>query len=238
MLSDLLIRSVLNGVLGGRSKRSRRARRFLHGPGGSFWSNPQTMLTAAGLAWGIFDTLQGQSGGSQGAGQAAASSSSSSQWWDPQVPSQPASPPPVPSVTPDGTAASSTTSAASDDVLRIVRLAISAAHADGAMNENERAAVLEQARKAGAGDLIERELASPMPLKSIVAGVTDPAAAATLYVLAFTVLRADEQLTGAERIYLAQLANLLHLDPAQVEGLEKNAGERIDAVADHEQVGG
>ena len=61
--------------------------------------------------------------------------------------------------------------------------------------------------------------------------MTDPAQRATLYVLAFTVLRADEQVTGAERIYLAQLAHLLGLDPATVQQLEKDTGERIDALA-------
>jgi uncharacterized membrane protein YebE (DUF533 family) len=68
--------------------------------------------------------------------------------------------------------------------------------------------------------------------------VTDPAAAATLYVLAFTILRADEQLTGAERIYLAQLAHLLQLDRETVAALEKNVGERIDALGDQGQLGG
>jgi uncharacterized membrane protein YebE (DUF533 family) len=59
-----------------------------------------------------------------------------------------------------------------------------------------------------------------------------------MYVLAFTVLRADEQLTGAERIYLAQLAHLLGLDPATVQRLEKDTGERIDALGDQGQLGG
>ncbi len=58
-------------------------------------------------------------------------------------------------------------------------------------------------------DLVERELQQPRPLAEIVAGVTDPAQRATLYNLAFAVVRADEQVGGAERIYLAQLANLL-----------------------------
>ena len=44
--------------------------------------------------------------------------------------------------------------------------------------------------------------------------------------LAFAILRADEQVRGAERIYLAQLANLLGLDPATVQELEADAGRR------------
>ncbi len=42
----------------------------------------------------------------------------------------------------------------SDDVTRMVRLAISAAQADGAMNEQERAAILQQATAAGAADAV------------------------------------------------------------------------------------
>ena len=119
-----------------------------------------------------------------------------------------------------------------------MQLAISAANADGVMSEKERAAVLQQAQSAGVGEIVQREMNHPRPLAEIVAGITDPAQRATLYVLAFTVLRADEQVTGAERIYLAQLAHLLELDPADVQQLEKDVGERIDALGDQGQLGG
>jgi uncharacterized membrane protein YebE (DUF533 family) len=126
----------------------------------------------------------------------------------------------------------------SDDALRLIRLAVSAANADGVMNDQERAAVLQQAQAAGVRDVLDREMAQARPLAEIVAGVTEPSQRATLYVLAFTVLRADEQLNGAERIYLAQLAHLLGLDRATVERLEKDTGERIDALGDQGQLGG
>jgi uncharacterized membrane protein YebE (DUF533 family) len=106
------------------------------------------------------------------------------------------------------------------------------------MSERERAAVIRRATDAGVGDLVDRELRETRPLKEIVEGITDPAAAATLYVLAFTIVRADEQVTGAERIYLAQLANLLHLDADTVQSLEKDTGERIDRLGDQGQLGG
>jgi len=127
---------------------------------------------------------------------------------------------------------------ADSEALRVVQLAISAANADGVMSEKERAAVLQQAQSAGVGEIVQREMNHPRPLAEIVAGISDPAQRATLYVLAFTVLRADEQVTGAERIYLAQLAHLLELDPADVQKLEKDAGERIDALGDQGQLGG
>ena len=58
--------------------------------------------------------------------------------------------------------------------------------------------------------------------------MTDANERATLYVLAFSVLRGDEQPSGAERIYLAQLANLLGLEPAEADRLEKSAAASID----------
>ena len=109
---------------------------------------------------------------------------------------------------------------------------------DGALNEHERAAILQQATAAGAKDLIETELRHPQPLPAIVDGVNDPVEAATLYVLAFTIMRADEQVTGAERIYLAQLANLLRLDNDTVARLERDTSERIDILGDQGQPGG
>ena len=139
--------------------------------------------------------------------------------------------PPLPNVGADG-------AGVGDEAMRLVRLAVSAANADGVMNEHERAAVVQQAQSAGVADVVERELQQRRPLAEIVAGVTDPAQRATLYVLAFTVLRADEQLNGAERIYLAQLAHLLTLDPQMVQRLEKDTGDRIDALGDQGQPGG
>jgi uncharacterized membrane protein YebE (DUF533 family) len=243
MIPEMLIDGVLSSVLGGRPKRSFGASRFLSG-GGGLWSNPQVLMTAAGLAWGVYETMQNGQPQTPG-GQPAPSQGA---WWPPSptaaggsgvTPAPGASgaetttPPPIPRpITNAGSPP------ASEDAVRIARLAISAANADGAISEQERAAVIRQATTAGVGDIVEREMQNPRPLREIVQGVTDPAAAATLYVLAFTILRADEQVTGAERIYLAQLANLLHLDADAVQALEKNTGERIDALGDQGQLGG
>ena len=198
---EFLVNGVLRGVLGGRPKKSKKALRYLtgRGGGGGWMSNPNTLLTAAGVVWGIFETMN------QPVSQT------------PQTPPSPALPP-LPDALPG----------VPTDALRIVRLAISAANADGVMHEAERAAVVAQAAASGASDLIAAELVQRRPLAEIVAGVADPAQRAVLYVLAFTVLRADEQISGSERIYLAQLANLLGLSPQDVQRLEQGASERID----------
>lgn len=210
----MLLNSVLRSVLGGRRKRSRGAMRYLGNSrspfggtlgsiGGSLLSNPNLLLTAAGVAWGIFETLE------QGNTPAANATQT------PPLPPLPAVGNPSPPM--------------SDQALQVVRLAISAAYADGSVSDQERAAILDQARIAGVDRIVEQELAQPRPLAEIVAGVHDDTYRGTLYVLAFGILRGDEQPTGAERIYLAKLAHLLGLDPGTVQQLERNAAKRIDA---------
>jgi uncharacterized membrane protein YebE (DUF533 family) len=48
--------------------------------------------------------------------------------------------------------------------------------------------------------------------------------------LMISAARADEAVTGGERIYLAQLANRLGLDAGAVARLEASAAARIDAA--------
>ena len=198
---SLLVDDVLRGVLGGRRKRSRNALRYLtgrRGIGGALLSNPNAMLTVAGLAWGVFETLNQK-----------------------QVPV--GSPvPPLPSL--------SGVQDVPADAVRIIRLAISAASVDGVISERERQAIIDQATDPAAAALVATELSRRQVLSDIVSGVTDQTQRATLYVLAYSVLRADdEQISGAERIYLAQLAHLLGLTPEDVQKLETDAGKRIDA---------
>ena len=128
-----------------------------------------------------------------------------------------------------GSAASPTANNISPEALRIVRLAISAAHADGSVSDTERAAILDQAKTAGVSGVVDVEMQQPRPLAEVVAGVSDAAQRATMYVLAYSMVRGDEQPSGAERIYLAQLANLLGIDVATVQELEQKAASRIDA---------
>lgn len=217
MDESVLLNGVLRAVLGGRGRRrrSRRALNYLTGGGrGSFWTNPATLLTAAGVAWGIYETMQNSSGGgSEGSGGSISSEGSSS------AGSQSS-----------GSVGSQTAGAVSSEALRIVRLAVSAAYADGSVSDAERSAILDQAKTAGVADIVEAEMQQPRPLAEIVSGVSDSAQRATMYVLAYSIVRGDEQPSGAERIYLAQLANLLGLDVATVQELEQKAASRIDAI--------
>jgi len=124
--------------------------------------------------------------------------------------------------------------ALADPLLQLVRLAVSAARADGELTPQERALILARAKEAGLDSVVEAELSQPRPLAEIVRGVSDPAAKKEYYVLAFTIVRADEAVSGAERIYLAQLAHQLGLDPAAIAAIEVETAARIDAEEDTE----
>jgi uncharacterized membrane protein YebE (DUF533 family) len=234
MDASFLLNTVLNGVMNSRGKRSRRAKHYLTGRAGRFLSNPATLMTAAGLAWGVFESLQSQaSAGKPG----PAANPLAGMPPTPDVSATDATPAVTPDPTPDA-APDAARAALDQSVLRMIRVAISAANADGSLSERERSAILQQAATGGAAELVEAELRQPQPLAAVVAGVDSPDDAATLYVLAFTILRADEQVTGAERIYLAQLAHLLRLDNDTVARLERDTGERIDVLGDQGQLGG
>jgi len=200
-----LLAIFLKGALGSRGrKRARRAASFLGGNRGFLTAS--TVLGAAGVAWGIYETLQNQGApGAQGAHGAAAGAEG-------------VVPPPVPVGEVPYPA----------DVLRVVRLAVSAARADGTLLPAERALILGHAREAGLDSVVELELSSPRPLSEIVAGVTENQHKRDLYILAFTIVRADEHVSGAERVYLAQLAHQLGLDPAVVAELEADTASKID----------
>jgi len=223
--AERLIGALLKGALGGRRKRSRGALRYLTGGRGSL-VNASTLMTAAGLAWGAYEAAT-RNRGIAGSG---------------PLPPQPAPPlpgsgplPPLPGAPMQRSAGSAApplpgSAEPPADLLRLVRLTISAARADGSLSPEEQEAIVAQARDVGAEQLVDYEVRNPRPLSDITAGVTAPKAREEMYAMAFAVVRADETVTGAERIYLAQLAHALGLDPATTARIEQEAAARIDAA--------
>lgn len=213
-----LLSIVLGGTLGrsGR-KRARKATKFLTGHKG--FLSTSAIIGAAGVAWGIYDTLKNQNQGTQGAFGATGAPAAHGAMSIGLPPDLGTPVPPIPAAV----------EAAIDPVARIIRLAVSAAKADGQLTEAERQMISGKAREAGLESVVDAELAQARPLADIVRGVADPAERNELYVLAFTIVRADEAVSGAERIYLAQLAHQLGLDPAAVQKLESETASKIDA---------
>lgn len=222
-----MIGQMVLGSLGGRRKRSRRATRFLTGSGGSFL-NASTLLAIGGLAWGVFETMGRQNQG----GQVQPAPGGFPPPGGAPVPpaAGPVTPPPLPAVPSASGSPAPPPPGLPEGAVRIVRLMISAARADGSLTPDEREAILVQARPAGLEGLAAGEIENPTPLDAIVSGIADEEQRKDLYTLAFSIVRADEQVTGTERIYLARLASLLALDPGAVAELEKKAAAGIDAA--------
>ena len=216
--ADRLGALVRGALVGKPHKRSKKALRYLTGNRGGL-VNATTMMTAAGVAWGLFETWQNsQQGQAATSGQWAGNAAGLSV--PPPLPGKP--PAPVSAPPADLPPA----------VLRLVRLTVSAARADGALGGDEREAILAQARSVGAESFVLGELDRTTPLSEMVAGVTDTREKEALYALAFSIVRADDGVTGSERIYLVQLAALLGLDAASTSRLEQEMASRIDAQDD------
>jgi uncharacterized membrane protein YebE (DUF533 family) len=217
--SDLLS-IFLRGAIGSKGRKTaRKAARFLSGHSGFLTAS--TVLGAAGVAWGLYETLQNQgstgtpvgaAGATGAAGAARATGATGATLVPPPIPGDERGFP--------------------DDMLRVVRLAVSAARADGTLLPAERVLILSHAREAGVESVVELELSAPRPLSEIVGGITDDQRRRDLYVLAYTIVRADESVSGAERVYLAQLAHQLGLDAATAAALEADTAAKIDVQPD------
>jgi uncharacterized membrane protein YebE (DUF533 family) len=205
-----LLNGLIRGAMSGRRKSWRRTGHAFRSSG---IVNARTLLAAAGVAWGLYETWQ------QGQVQGAPAR---------LPPASPAIPPPLPGDA-SATGGRADEPALPPAVQQLLRLMISAARADGDIGEAERGRILAEAREVGAEAVVARELEVRRPVAEIVAGVADPQLKEQLYSLAFGIVRADEAVTGGERIYLAQLANQLGLDAGAVARLESEAVARIDA---------
>ena len=205
-----ILNGIVRGTLSGRGKSWSRTRHAVRSSG---LINARTLLAAAGVAWGLFETWQSQQ---QTAGPGAAAPASG-------APAPATAAPPAAAPAPDE-------SGVPAPVARLLRVMISAARADGELGPAEREKILAEAREVGAEELVRSEIEKPRPLGELVAGVTDADLKRQLYTLAFVIVRADDTVTGAERIYLAQLANRLGLDAAAVASIEGEAASRIDAA--------
>jgi uncharacterized protein DUF533 len=231
-----LLGSVLRGALGGGRKRNRGALRYLTG-GRSSFLNASTLLTVAGVAWGLWESAQASSGTTITPTPPAGPAAAPGLVVPPPIPPTAVAGAPLttPPPLPGSAAASGAPLAVPPDVLRVLRLTLAAARADGTLEPRERDAILARSRQLGAESVIAAELDAPWPVGEIVAGVSDPQMRQDLYTLAFAVVRADESVTSAERAWLTGLAGQLGLDTATVEKLEQHAASRIAAAAEGAQ---
>lgn len=235
-----LVGGVLRGVLGGRGKRSHGTLRYLTGGGQSSFLNASTLLAVAGVAWGLWETAQQQSAQQQPWGGPPQNPGGV----PPYVPPIPQSgvglttPPPIPGAAVVASmpatpvpATPVTVATVQPDVLRVLRLTLAAARADGTLEPREREAILARAKEVGAEPLIAAEVDQPKDLGEIVGDVDEQQVRQDLYTLAYAIVRADEQVSDRERSWLTDLAGHLRVDAATVAGLEQQAASRIAAAA-------
>lgn len=220
-----LLSSVAGDAMGLRHKRGRRARGFLGGGSRSFLST-SSLLGLAGLAVGAYQIFKDKSGSSAGTPppvqpgtRVVDSSGREFQEFAPRA--SVGSVPPLPS-------RSARAVPVPDMPLRAMRVMIAAARCDGQLGEEELGQLMSRAKDAGLEAQMRAEWQTPRPLAEICAGIADPAQQRDLYVLAFAVLRADEEVSGAERVFLAQLAARLGLSQDKVEAIEAETARRID----------
>jgi len=208
MDAEDILNEVIRGTLGGRRKRHEGALGALVG---GRLLNARTLLAAAGVAWGVYEASRSQPIGGA-----------------PPTPAPTPHDPPLPPLPVPAPASPAAVAGPETGLIRLVRLAVSAARADGNLSLEDRGRILEHARAAGLEAEVAAELQQPRPLAEIVAGIQDPKLKDDLYTLAFGIVRADEAVSGAERVYLAQLAARLGLDTAATSRLEAAAVAQID----------
>ncbi len=104
----------------------------------------------------------------------------------------------------------------------MIRAMIQGAKADGEIDADERAAILEHLKDVPAEEMtfVKEQLAAPLDIAGL-ANDTAEAARAQVYATSMTAITVD---TEQEKTYLKQLATALQLDPATVNSLHASMG--------------
>jgi uncharacterized membrane protein YebE (DUF533 family) len=146
--------------------------------------------------------------------------------------SPPTPPPFTPPATPGPAVPAPTESAATLPAVEeerarlLITAMVSAAKADGAIDDEERSRILGHLAERGATEAdrayLEEEMARPLSIDRLVSQVQGPVPAAEVYAASLLAIDPD---TPAEKAYLALLAARLNLEPGLIRELET----RLDA---------
>lgn len=108
---------------------------------------------------------------------------------------------------------------------------IAAAKADGHVDDAEMQKIAAKLEAAGIDaegrQWVVGELAKPLDIDALTAGVRDPATAAQVYAASLLAITVD---TPAEQDYLRQLAQKLGLEPAVVTSIHQTMGVQVNAA--------
>ncbi len=144
----------------------------------------------------------------------------------PPSPGAPAAPPPPPPPAASASsAAEQNTEGAKRDALLLLRAMIAAANADGVIDAEERARILERLNSVDPTPeeraFMAEELLSPVGMETIVDRVESPEMAEQVYAASLMAITVD---TPAEHRYMAELARRLGLDETAVSRICRNLG--------------
>lgn len=137
-----------------------------------------------------------------------------------------AAPPPLPggSATEDPAAGD----APADNAVLLIRAMIAAANADGVIDAQERAAILDRLKRVRLSQeehqFIVHELLDPKPMQTIVAAVASPELARQVYLASVLAIAVD---TDEELDYLRNLAKHLRLDQETLATIHQQAGVEV-----------
>lgn len=114
------------------------------------------------------------------------------------------------------------------DALLLIRAMIAASNADGMIDADERASILDKLKSADLNpeehQFIVNELLDPKDMESIVADVKNAQLAEQVYIASLLAIRVD---TEAERRYLQELAQRLGLERGTLDGIHQKLGIEV-----------
>ncbi|MBI5062475.1 MAG: DUF533 domain-containing protein [Desulfatitalea sp.] len=145
----------------------------------------------------------------------------------PPLPGRPMAAPPPP---PGGLAAQApiSPSAPANNAVLLIQAMIAAANADGAIDADERGAILDRLKSVQLSQeehqFIMHELLDPKPMHTIAAAATTPALARQVYLASILAITVD---TDEEIDYLRNLAERLRLDRETLATLHRQVGMEV-----------
>ncbi len=145
--------------------------------------------------------------------------------YPPPAPRSAKPPPPPPPLTSGSPAKRLPPGPGEERAQLLIRAMIAAANADGAIDSQEKEAILLQLGEDGMGRderaLIEAELAAPVSIDSLLPRVNSPELANQVYAVSLAAIEVD---TDSERHYLQYLRSRLRLEDSVVEDLHNQFG--------------
>ena len=168
----------------------------------------QGLMTAIGLGVGAYEILKSQQGDTP-----PPPPTSLPGYYTPPVAALPVEPPPLPgAVVNSGQGKTNVTLQEEELALRLIQVMIAAAHADGVMDSDEEGKILARLQGQGLSQeerrFILTEMHAPKSIEQLVAGISDPGVAQTMYSLAVSAVVVD---TAGERGWLDRLATALSI---------------------------